>query len=865
MLVSDIRREFLNFFESNGHRVVESSSLAPHNDPSLLFTNAGMVQFKNVFTGLENRDYRRAASSQKCLRAGGKHNDLDQVGFTARHHTFFEMLGNFSFGDYFKEEALDFAWTFLTKELALPRERLLATVFHTDEEAKSIWKKIAGDMLVIPIATSDNFWSMGDVGPCGPCSEIFYDLGNDVPGGLPGTANGDGDRYMEIWNIVFMQFEQLENGERVALRRQSIDTGMGLERIAAVMQGKKDNYLIDLFQTIIDQIKTISKTSYADTFPSYKVIADHIRSVSFLMADGVAPSNEGRGYVLRRILRRAIRHGHLVGLKEPFLFKLAGTLVDVMGQTYPELEKARELVASTIRQEEENFLETLERGLKILQSDVKSISVGGVLDGAKAFKLYDTYGFPLDLTQDILRSEGISVDVVGFELALQEQRSRGRWTGSGDVKEEAVWHSLREKLKPTAFLGYDKEGSTGRLLAIVQDGSEIPFVSSGKAFFITESTPFYAESGGQCGDVGIISSPNGSFRVTNTRKFCDSIVGHEGNVISGSFRVSDEASLRIDGDRRQKIKVNHTSTHLLQAALRSVLGNHVVQRGASLNDERLRLDFSHSSAIVRKDLLKIEKIVNGWIRENLPVACRDMPKNDAIAAGAMALFGEKYGDMVRTVLVERSGEAVSFELCGGTHISSTGEIGSFKILTEASIGSGIRRIEAITGANVSKYLTEMDDALLEISDKLKCGRSEVLPKINELLTELKRKNQEIFAIKQKNAQEKMQVFHRDGVDIHLMVVADYNIEELRSLNDAVRRQKPSGIIAALSQNGDRVLVTVSVNIELQDKCAAAQILKTILAPLNGKGGGGAAFAQGSGSGTPQILSIVEQIFSMMRP
>jgi alanyl-tRNA synthetase len=830
--------------------------MVPQNDPSLLFTNAGMVQFKNVFLGLETRSYKRAATAQKCIRAGGKHNDLDQVGFTARHHTFFEMLGNFSFGDYFKEEAINFAWHFLTKELRLSTDRLLVTIFHTDKEAESIWRKVAPGVLIIPISTTDNFWSMGDVGPCGPCSEIFYDLGDDVAGGMPGTPDEGGDRYMEIWNIVFMQFDQQKNGEKVPLRKQSIDTGMGLERIASVMQGKKDNYLIDLFENIIDRIKTISSTNYENTYPSYKVIADHIRSVSFLIADGVVPSNEGRGYVLRRILRRAMRHGSLIRIEKPFLFELSDVLVDAMKDAYPELEKCKAVIASTILREEENFLETLGRGLKILQADTKEIPSGGILGGEKAFKLYDTYGFPLDLTQDILKSENISVDVAGFEKALQEQQSRSKWAGSGETKEEEIWHVLREKLKPTEFCGYEKVEDRSNIVAIVQNSAEVSSLSAGKAFLVTESTPFYAECGGQCGDTGLLETSAGIFRVTNTLKFRDAIVAHEGELISGGLKVRDDVRLKIDCAKRQKIMANHTATHLLQAALRSILGEHVVQRGSSLNDSRLRLDFSHGSAVSADDLLKIEDMVNEWVLQNLDVTRSTMPKNEAISAGAMALFGEKYGDFVRTV---RVGNGESFELCGGTHVSSTGKIGVFKILSETSIGSGIRRIEAITGRKVLEYLGEIEKSLDQLAGKLKCAKSEVASKFDDVLLKLKQKNQEISAYKQRSAMEKMRTTIKNDMAVHSLVISDFGADELRPLNDAIRSKNPSGIVIILNQSDEKVSLLVSVEKDLQNKYNAGQILKIGLEPLNGSGGGSSALAQGGGTGKSLISEALERM------
>ncbi len=854
MLTSDIRRGFLKFFERNGHRVIDSSMVVPQNDPSLLFTNAGMVQFKNVFTGLETREYKRATTSQKCIRAGGKHNDLDQVGFTARHHTFFEMLGNFSFGDYFKEEAIHFAWTFLTKELGLPREKLITTVYHTDEEAMQLWKKIAGDIMVIPISTNDNFWSMGDVGPCGPCSEIFYDHGESMFGGLPGTPDEDGDRYMEIWNIVFMQFEQLKNGQKSPLKKKSIDTGMGLERIAAVMQGVDDNYKIDLFKDLIREIKDISKTDFDDAYPSYKVIADHIRSVSFLISDGVVPSNEGRGYVLRRILRRAMRHGNLINIKKPFLFELSDTLINTMKGAYPELEKARNLVKTTICQEEEKFLNTLDRGLKMLNSELETMSSGDVLSGEKAFKLYDTYGFPLDLTEDIVKSSGISIDMEGFNKYLEEQKNRAKWAGSGEKKEAKIWHKLHEKLAPSAFVGYEKDEDTAKILAIVRNDEEVERIENSEnesddCWLVTDKTPFYAECGGQCGDTGIIVTAKGQFKVTNTLKFCNSVIAHHGKVISGEINVFDNAKMNIDSKRRLKIRANHTATHLLQSALRQVLGDHVAQRGSFLNEERLRFDFSNNSAVSKNDLRKIEKIVNEAIMKDLPVICRETSKDEAINAGATALFGEKYEDVVRTVRIIDGETVVSFELCGGTHAFSTGRIGLFKIISEASIGSGIRRIEAITGCEVMKDLHEKEDILTEVAAKLKCNISEISEKVADLLADLKKKSQEIQNGRNLLAFSKLQQIQRNDVTIYSVMVENFSVQDLRALNDYIKNRHKDGIIVILSRNeNNQSTVVVSVSPDLQKVYNAGAIIKFGLAELNGKGGGSALFAQGAGSG-----------------
>ncbi|MDR1551554.1 MAG: alanine--tRNA ligase [Holosporaceae bacterium] len=868
MFAKDIRDGFLNFFANNGHRIVDSSSVVPQNDPSLLFTNAGMVQFKSVFTGLETRDYLRATTSQKCIRAGGKHNDLDQVGFTARHHTFFEMLGNFSFGDYFKEDALNFAWTFLTKELSIPKSKLLVTIFHTDEEAKSIWKKIAGEVRIIPIATSDNFWSMGDIGPCGPCSEIFYDYGESVFGDIPGSSDQNGDRYMEIWNIVFMQFEQISGGKHMPLQKKSIDTGMGLERISAIMQGVQDNYLTDLFAGIIDEVKSISSTNFANTYPSYKVVADHIRSVSFLITDGVLPSNEGRGYVLRRILRRAMRHGNMIGIGEPFLFKLSGIFIDTMKSVYPELEKAREMISSTIHQEEEKFLDTLDRGLKILQSDLREISPGGVLSGDKAFKLYDTYGFPLDLTQDILKTNDISVDIKGFETALQEQKNRAKWTGSGEQKEAEIWHNMKEKFKTIEFIGYEKDSCHSEILAIVRDEEEVSVISAPqKACLITKSTPFYAECGGQCGDIGIAEGKNGVFRVTATKKFCDDIIIHEGEVISGRFQRFDDVILSIDAARRSRIRANHTATHLLQAALRSILGNHVVQRGSFINDERLRFDFSHSSALSPTEIASTEDLIVGWILQDSPVTCCTMTKNDAIAAGATALFGEKYGEMVRTVSIASAASSnidnatlqktgfLSFELCGGTHARTTGCIGLFKIISETSIGSGVRRIEAITGKSVLDYLRTRNETIAALMERIKCGGEEELPKrIDALLAELKQRTRDTSLYKQKAAIDRATEVEITGATVYSLIVEDFSQDEVRALGGVALAKKKSGIIIIENVIANQTFLSVLVSGDLLRKYPADKILRGVLGKVGGKGGGSAASAQGSVAGKLSLLT-----------
>ena len=867
MYSSEIRSRFLKFFENNGHKILESSSVVPQNDPTLLFTNAGMVQFKDIFTGLETRPYKRATTSQKCIRAGGKHNDLDQVGFTARHHTFFEMLGNFSFGDYFKEDAINFAWTFLTRDLGLDKNRLSVTVFHEDEEAAKIWKKVAGDITIIPIATSDNFWSMGDTGPCGPCSEIFFDHGPEIFGGMPGTPDEDGDRYMEIWNIVFMQFEQKAGGERIPLAKKSIDTGMGLERITTAMQGLHDNYECDLFRGLIENIREISHTNHENTFPSYKVIADHIRSVSFLISDGVVPSNEGRGYVLRRILRRAMRHGNLIGIKKPFLFELSKNFISSMKSAYPELEKAEQMVSSTILNEEEKFLDTLDRGLKILQNDTHGLSSGDTLSGDIAFKLYDTYGFPLDLTQDILKSQKISVDVNRFEECLQEQKTRAKWAGSGDKKEEEIWHALKEKLVPTEFKGYETDELESKIIAIVVDGKEVDSIDEkSEGYIVTKATPFYAECGGQCGDCGMITNENATFEVHGTLKFCDTLIAHKGKMTNLSLSVNEKVKLRLGRDNREMTRANHTAVHLLQAALRKILGSHVVQRGSYLNSSRLRFDFSHNAALTSEQLAQVECQVNEWILRHLPVTCDVMKKEDAIAAGAMALFGEKYGAEVRGVKVfdpKNDNSVVSFELCGGTHVSNTSEIGVFKILSECSIGSGIRRIEGITGQNVLDYLNNLERITNSACEKLKCIDQELNSKIDEVLQELKNKNQQLSVSKQKNVLANLKNTTKNDAKIFYAAVDDFRIDEMRSLIDLIRAKNPSGVIILLAKNpGDeKFSVVIGVSDDLKMKYNANNLLKSGVAPFSGKGGGNALLAQGGGSTTSSADEIINRIIS----
>src|SRR4051794_35066381 len=743
--VNEIRSAFLDYFRKNGHEVVASSPLVPRNDPTLMFTNAGMVQFKNVFTGLEKRPYTRAATSQKCVRAGGKHNDLENVGYTARHHTFFEMLGNFSFGDYFKEQAIELAWNLITREYGLAKDKLLVTVFHTDDEAAGHWKKIAGlsDDKIIRIPTSDNFWAMGDTGPCGPCSEIFFDHGEGIPGGPPGTPDQDGDRFIEIWNLVFMQFEQVTREERVPLPKPSIDTGMGLERIAAVLQGKHNNYDIDLFRALIEAVahETGVDPDGAQS-ASHKVIADHLRATSFLIADGVLPSNEGRGYVLRRIMRRAMRHAHILGAQDPIAFKLVRTRVKEMGDAYPELVRAEPLIAETLKLEETRFKKTLGTGLKLLEDETKGLSAGGTLKGDVALKLYDTFGFPLDLTQDVLRARDIAVDTAGFEKAMDEQRAKARaaWAGSGETADQAIWFDVRQKAGATEFLGYDTERAEGQIKAIVVDGKEIPALKAGQTgWIVTNQTPFYAESGGQLGDTGGVVGANGEAAVLDMQKRVGDLNAHHARVEKGELKVGDDLAMSVDPIRRAQLRAHHSATHLLHEALRRHLGEHVTQKGSLVAPDRLRFDISHTKAISPEELRAVEDEVNERIRLNSPVMTRLMTPEEAIAAGAMALFGEKYGDEVRVLSMGgKEGETYSVELCGGTHALRTGDIGLFRILGEGAVSSGVRRIEAVAGNAAEAHVRHQIDLLNQAASVMKV-RAEDLPARLQALIDGQRK------------------------------------------------------------------------------------------------------------------------------
>ncbi|MGH6899558.1 MAG: alanine--tRNA ligase, partial [Geminicoccaceae bacterium] len=855
---NEIRKAFLDYFAGAGHEVVASSPLVPHNDPTLLFTNAGMVQFKNVFTGIEQRPYRRAATSQKCVRAGGKHNDLDNVGYTARHHTFFEMLGNFSFGDYFKDVAIELAWNLVTKEYGLPADRLLTTVYAEDDEAFQLWKKIAGlpESRILRIPTSDNFWAMGDTGPCGPCSEIFYDHGPEVPGGPPGSPDEDGDRFIEIWNLVFMQFEQIEPGRREPLPRPSIDTGMGLERIAAVLQGLHDNYDIDLFRRIIQASEELTGTPALGAHrPSHKVIADHLRACSFLIADGVMPSNEGRGYVLRRIMRRAMRHAHMLGSSEPLMWRLVPVLVAEMGQAFAELIRAEPLITEVLKLEETRFRGTLERGLRLLEEATAGMSAGGELPGATAFKLYDTYGFPLDLTQDALRTRGMTVDTAGFDAAMERQRAEARasWKGSGEQAEERIWFELREVVGATEFLGYEHASAEAQVRALMVGGEPVQRAEPGEVMVVTNQTPFYGESGGQIGDTGTIRRGPAVVRVTDTQKKLGDLHVHIGKLEGGALEVGDVVDLAIDGERRARLRRAHSATHLLHAALRRHLGSHVTQKGSLVAPDRLRFDFSHPKAVTPEELAAIEAEVNAFLRQNAAVAIRLMDREAAIAAGAMALFGEKYGDEVRVVSMGREpdGRTSSIELCGGTHCARTGDIALFKITAESAVAAGIRRIDALTGEAAYRHVRDEERLLGDTAAALRVTPQDLPERVASLVNERRRLEQEISKLRRQlatgGAAPQTAAKEIDGIRFAARQVEGVPARDLRGMVDAMQRQIGSGVAAVVSVTEGKAAVVVSVSDDLKGRVDAVELVKAGVAELGGKGGGGRAdFAQGGG-------------------
>jgi alanyl-tRNA synthetase len=848
---NDIRTSFLEYFRRNEHEVVASSPLVPRNDPTLMFTSAGMVQFKNLFTGIEKRNYVRAATAQKCMRAGGKHNDLENVGYTARHCTFFEMLGNFSFGDYFKERAISLAWGFVTKDLGLPKDKLLVTVYHEDEEAAGLWKKIAGfsDDKIIRIATSDNFWSAGDTGPCGPCSEIFYDQGDKVFGGPPGSADQDGDRFLEFWNLVFMQFEQLEPGKRVDLPRPSIDTGMGLERIASLMQGKQDVYDTDILRALV--LASSEATGVApdgEHRASHKVIADHIRASSFLIADGVMPSNEGRGYVLRRIMRRGMRHAHMLGAKEPLLWKLVPVLVAQMGQAYPELGRAQALIQETIKLEETRFRQMLDRGLRLLGDETKKLGQGGTLPGEVAFKLYDTYGFPVDLTADILRGENLSLDQAGFDKAMERQRetARAAWSGSGEAATGRVWFEVREKAGATDFLGYSTDKAEGRIDALVVGDAQVKEVVSGEVAVVMNQTPFYAESGGQMGDTGtIVTAYGGRIEVTDTAKRVGDLHVHLGKVVKGPIKVGDTAAAEIDVDRRRRLRANHSATHLLHEALRRRLGDHVTQKGSLVAPDRLRFDFSHPRAIEAADLASIETEVNSRIRLNQAVGTTLMTPDDAVAAGAMALFGEKYGEEVRVVSMGGGeGEKFSVELCGGTHVERTGDIGLLKIVSEGAVASGIRRIEAATGAGALAYVAEEEKLLQSAAAALRAAPADLPARVAQLVEDKRKLERELaearkaLALGGGGGKAEAPTRSIAGVTLAARTLDGVPARELKGMVDALKKEIGSGVVVLVAREDGKASLVVGVTDDLTARVSAVDLVKAGATALGGKGGGG---------------------------
>ena len=863
--LSDIRSTFLSYFERNGHTIVPSSPLVPRNDPTLMFTNSGMVQFKNCFTGVEKRDYVRATTSQKCVRAGGKHNDLDNVGYTARHHTFFEMLGNFSFGNYFKNEAIPFAWELITKDFDIDPKRLLTTVYHTDDEAFEIWKKVGvPEDRIIRISTSDNFWQMGPTGPCGPCTEIFYDHGDHIWGGPPGSPEEDGDRFIEIWNVVFMQNEQFEDGSMKALDMQSIDTGMGLERIGALLQGKHDNYDTDLMRALIEA--SANATSVDPDGPGkthHRVIADHLRSTSFLIADGVMPSNDGRGYVLRRIMRRAMRHAHLLGATDPLMHRLVPALVREMGAAYPELGQAQALIEETLRAEETRFKQTLDRGLKLLDDELSDLPEGANLPGETAFKLYDTYGFPLDLTQDALREKGRAVDTDGFDAAMEEQKAKARaaWSGSGEAADATVWFEMADKFGVTEFLGYDTETAEGQILSVVKVSDVVETAATGETVqIVVNQTPFYGESGGQVGDTGFIRTETGTAKVTDTKKSAGIFI-HFAEVTEGSISRGQAAKLEVEHERRGDIRANHSATHLLHEALRDALGDHVAQRGSLNAPDRLRFDFSHGKALSAEELAQVEADVNAMIRQNTTVETRIMTPDDARALGAQALFGEKYGDEVRVVSMGRllgsgkgaDGNVYSLELCGGTHVRQTGDIGAFVVLSDSASSAGVRRVEALTGQAAIAYLKDQEARLNAVAAVLKAPASEAADRVKALMDERKALANEVAQLRRElamsgGAKAEEPAKEINGMAFKAQVLAGVTGKDLPGIIDEMKGQMGSGIILLIADADGKAAVACGVTADLTGKVSAADIIRAVTPELGGKGGGGRPdMAQGGGA------------------
>jgi alanyl-tRNA synthetase len=881
--VNEIRSAFLGFFEKNGHTSVPSAPLVPRNDPTLMFVNAGMVPFKTLFTGAEKRPYTRAVSAQKCVRAGGKHNDLDNVGYTARHHTFFEMLGNFSFGDYFKEEAIKLAWDLITKEFKLGKERLLVTIYHTDDEAAELWKKIAGfsDRRIIRIATSDNFWQMGETGPCGPCSEIFFDQGESIAGGPPGSADEDGDRFLEFWNLVFMQFDEVEPGKRIPLPRPSIDTGMGLERIAALLQGVASTYEIDLFRALIEAVGEATSTdSHRPLQASHRIIADHLRASAFLVADGVLPSNEGRGYVLRRIMRRAMRHAQILGAREPLMWRLVPALVREMGVAYPELVRAQALIIETLRLEETRFRQTLARGLAILDEESRDLAKGAELSGETAFRLYGTYGFPLDLTQDALRARGIGVDTQGFAEAMERQRAEARkaWAGSGEAATENLWFAVRDRAGATEFLGYDTEEAAGIVIALVTEGAEVQRLKTGQSgAVILNQTPFYGESGGQVGDTGIFSAPGVRFRVTDTQKKLGDVFVHSGVIAQGELTLGQSLELKVDHQRRGAIRANHSATHLLHEALRQVLGDHVAQKGSLVAPDRLRFDFAHPKPISDDELSAVEDLANAHILKNTPVETRLMAVDEAIESGARALFGEKYGDEVRVVSMggrDGANHPFSVELCGGTHVQRTGDIGLVSITGESAVAAGVRRVEAKTADGARHYLNEEARRLREVASLIKASAEEAPARLAALLEERKRLERELTDARKKLAMggassgngADQAVRDVAGVKLFARAVRGVEMKDLKSLADEAKKTLGSGVVAIANTGADgKGAIVVSVTSDLTERFNAVDFVRLASERLGGKGGGGRPdMAQAGGPDGSQAEAALQAVEDALR-
>ena len=865
--LSDVRSGFLDFFAERGHSVVPSSPLVPRNDPTLLFTNAGMVQFKNLFTGAEKRPYSRATTAQKCVRAGGKHNDLDNVGYTARHHTFFEMLGNFSFGDYFKEDAITFAWDFVSKVVGLPKDKLLVTIYPSDDQARRLWKKIAGFSDDKIIGHESNLWAMGPTGPCGYCSEIFFDQGPSVAGGPPGSPDEDGDRFLEFWNLVFMQFEQVDEKTRLDLPKPSIDTGMGLERIAAILQGVTNNYDVDLFRHLIAASESASGVaSTGEAIFSHRIIADHLRATSFLIADGVLPSNEGRGYVLRRIMRRGMRHAHLLGTKDPLMHRLVPALVAEMGSAYPELQRGEGLIAETLKLEEIRFRETLARGLKLLDEASTGLKRGDQLKGEVAFRLYDTFGFPLDLTEESLRARGVTVDTEGFSAAMQKQKAEARasWSGSGEAASEAQWFAVLDEVGRTEFLGYDTEEAEGVVLAMFKDGGRVMAASAGEAVeILTNQTPFYGESGGQAGDTGHIVSAKAKGQVTDTQKKLGALHVHAVRIAEGSLAPGDAVDLKVDTERRRATRANHSATHLLHAALKRVLGSHVSQKGSLVNAERLRFDFSHPKPVSPQELEKIEAQVNQVIRQNSDTSTRLLPTDQAIAAGAEALFGEKYGDEVRVLSMGRevdleAGKAYSVELCGGTHVHRLGDIGLFTILSESAVAAGVRRIEALTSEHARRYLSGQAEIAREAASAIRTPIGELSARVAQLSEDRRRLERELTEAKKQLALAGPAKSGEDsetiaGLKAVLRLVEGVSPKDLKSLADGAKSQVGSGVVAFVAAADGKASIVAGVTDDLTSRISAVDLVRVAAEALGGKGGGGRpdmAQAGGPDNGNP---------------